>query len=232
MNKEWTVSAQGKWDEMAEHWADNSRNMWESGSRKEIIPFLETYLPPEIELADLGCGDGYGSWKLAKQGYKVTGIDFSKDMIELAKEKAMDPEISELNFLAGNLMELPFEANMFDAALAVNSLEWTEVPVRALAEMERIVKPGGFICIGLLGPTAAPRMHAFRRLFGDKVIMNTMQAWELKKLADTMGWKLKGEKGVPKRGMNFAELGHFSEELKMAVSFMWLFVFQTALDRS
>ena len=41
--------------------------------------------------------------------------------------------------------------------MAINSLEWTEEPLRALNEIKRVLKSDGYACIAILGPTAKPR---------------------------------------------------------------------------
>ena len=76
----WHKEAQIKWDESAKNWAANSKEMWDGGSRKTIIPFFVEHIPLG-KVVDLGCGDGYGSLKLARAGFQVIGLDLSQKMI-------------------------------------------------------------------------------------------------------------------------------------------------------
>ncbi|MCA0972573.1 class I SAM-dependent methyltransferase [Halobacillus litoralis] len=219
----WHLEAERKWDTMAESWYERSQTMWDEGSRKTIIPFLRSYIEKGASVADLGCGDGYGSYKLFQEGYDVTGLDLSKDMIDRANAR-----ISEdgLRFVQGDLTKLPFEAETFDGIMAINSLEWTEIPYEGLEEMKRILKPGGRACIGLLGPTAMPRTNSFRRVYGEAVVCNTMMPWELRRMAEETGWSYIGGEGVYKRGVSEELARSLDEELNQALTFMWLFMFE------
>ena len=219
----WHQEAAKQWDERAEFWNQRSQTMWEEGSRKTIIPLLKNHLPTGNAVADLGCGDGYGSYKLYKEGYKVTGVDLSKDMIERAAKRL---QTEGLNFTQGDLTKLPFAAESYDGIMAINSLEWIEVPHQGLEEMKRILRPGGKLCIGILGPTAMPRMNSYPRVYGEKVICNTMMPWELAKLAEETGWKYTGGQGVYKRGVDENQIAHLDEDLKQALTFMWIFIFE------
>lgn len=218
----WHKEAEKQWNDRAEMWSSRSREMWDEGSRSTIMPFLKKYVD-QGRIADLGCGDGYGSYRLFQEGFEVTGLDLSSDMVERANERVDEAGIS---FVQGDLTDLPFDNGSFDAAIAINSLEWTEIPYKGLEEMRRILKQEGRLCIGLLGPTAMPRINSYRRLYGEKVICNTMMPWELKKMAEESGWSHIGGQGVYKRGVEDHHLATLDEELKQALTFMWLFIFE------
>lgn len=222
-NFKWVDEAEKQWDERAENWHSNSKEMWETGSRKDIIPFLTRHVAGELSICDLGCGDGYASYKLASKGFKVTGIDLSEQMLEKAMERAKD---TTAQFLKADISNIPVETDSFDAIMAINSLEWTESPLDVLLEMKRVVKSDGLICIAILGPTAMPRINSYRRLYGEKVICNTMMPWELGKLAEEHGLIKVDEMGVYKRGADRLHLEKLSLDLKQALTFMWIFMFQ------
>ncbi|MCA0985056.1 class I SAM-dependent methyltransferase [Halobacillus yeomjeoni] len=219
----WHEEAEKQWNDRAEMWNSKSRTMWEEGSRKTIIPFLRKYISEGSHIADLGCGDGYGSYKLFQEGFRVTGLDLSQDMIDRANAHSNS---EELTFVQGDLTDLPFEKDSFDGVMAVNSLEWTEVPYKGLEEMRRILKPGGKLCIGVLGPTAMPRVNSYRRLFGERVICNTMMPWELEKMALETQWTHIDGHGVYKRGVKEEHIHDLSDDMKQALTFMWVFIFQ------
>lgn len=86
----------------------------------------------------------------------MTGLDLSEEMIALAKKNKR----SGLLFLAGDLNNPPFRDNELDDVMAIISLEWTEQPLCALQNIQKIIKHGGYACFGILGPTAMPRMTA------------------------------------------------------------------------
>lgn len=221
-SSEWHTSAKTRWENNADHWHSKSVEMWTSGSRKAVIPFFSEYTENVKTVADLGCGDGYGSYLLYDKGFVVTGLDFSQNMVDIARKQ----ERETLSFVQGDLRSLPFDDGQFDAVMAINSIEWTENPLHTLKEIGRVLPEDGYICIGLLGPTAHPRENAYARLHGEEVICNTMMPWELEKLADDIGWKKIGEEWIYKKGVNPTVADTLSNELKQALTFTSLFMFQ------
>ncbi|MCM3236748.1 class I SAM-dependent methyltransferase [Heyndrickxia oleronia] len=215
----WTDTSQFQWDERAKSWHAKSLNMWLNGSRKEIIPFIENYIP-KGKFLDLGCGDGFGSYLLFEKGYDVSGIDISEKMIQYAKKK----ETNHLTFYQGDMLDLPFNDEEFTGMMAINSLEWTERPLDALNEVKRVMKDNGFGCFGILGPTAMPRINSFSRLEGKDTICNTMMPWEFLKLATENGWELIAEKEVYKKEVTDIHVTGLSNKLKQALSFMTIFI--------
>jgi ubiquinone/menaquinone biosynthesis C-methylase UbiE len=220
-NFDWHKETEKQWDQRASYWNENSQNMWDNGSRKSIIPFFKQYLPEGSKIADIGCGDGYGSYKLYKEGFEAVGIDISNEMIERAKEREVP---NELTFTQGDIKALPFEEETFDAIMAINSLEWTKLPSQSLQELTRILKPNGILCIGILGPTAMPRVNSYRRLYGEEVICNTMMPWEFRKLAEQVGYKVIDGQGVYKKEVKKQHREGLPEELLQALSFMWIYI--------
>jgi ubiquinone/menaquinone biosynthesis C-methylase UbiE len=219
---EWHNEAAKKWDERADFWNQSSKDMWDHGSRSTIIPFLKEYIQP-CKILDAGCGDGYGSYLLQQQGFQVTGIDVSLKMIEKAKSRDNEKMVQ---FLQGDIADLPLADGIFDAIIAINSIEWTVNPLQVLKEFSRVVSSSGYLCIGILGPTAAPRQNSFQRLYGENVICNTMMPWELEKLAQENGYRVVNSHGVYKREVTPNSIKGLSNELRQALSFMWVFIFQ------
>ncbi|TRY20767.1 SAM-dependent methyltransferase, partial [Geobacillus sp. LEMMJ02] len=109
-------------------------------------------------------------------------------------------------------------------AMIINCFEWTERPFAALEEVRRVLKTNAYVCVGILGPTAAPRVNSYRRLYNEAVICNTMMPWEFEQLAKENGFTLVGQEGVYKRGVDESFIKQLPTELKQAVSFLWLFM--------
>ncbi|MBM7692564.1 ubiquinone/menaquinone biosynthesis C-methylase UbiE [Peribacillus deserti] len=222
---DWLKQLETSWDSFSDSWSRNAESMWEKGSRKEIIPFIKQHIHEPGKVCDLGCGEGYGSWKLSQEGFHVTGVDISKEMIDKANQRA--ESLRNLHFVQADIGRLPFEDAEFDGVMAINSFEWTQSPLEVLNESSRILKPGGYAIIGILGPTAAPRQaHSYRRLYGEAIIMNSMLPWEFEKLACENGWIKREEIGVEKKGAKLDKMGFLSTELKQALSFMWIFLLE------
>lgn len=217
----WERQAEAAWDGRAEFWHSRSETMWERGSRKDIIPFVEKHLEGESHVLDIGCGDGYGTLKLHAAGFRASGMDLSGEMISLAKERAAQTGIS---FLQGDVSDLTFEDASLDAVMAINVLEWTASPLDALGELSRVVKEGGLICAGILGPTAGPRANSFPRLHGKPAICNTMMPWEFGQLAGEQQLAYIDGFGVYKEGVKQQHYQGLPLELQQALTFMWVFM--------
>jgi ubiquinone/menaquinone biosynthesis C-methylase UbiE len=221
MTFNWHEAAQQQWNDKASFWNQNSKEMWDTGSRSTIIPFFQTFVKQGAFVLDVGCGDGYGTYKLSQAGYIACGVDLSEQMVQMGKDRG---ENETLSFVQGDLTNLPFSDQAYDAVLAVNSLEWTEQPLRALEEMKRVLKPNGMACVAILGPTAAPRMNSYRRLYGEHVICNTMMPWEFEKLAKENGFFVLDGIGVYKREVKEEHLHGLPMELKQSLTFLWTFM--------
>jgi ubiquinone/menaquinone biosynthesis C-methylase UbiE len=217
----WVNESEKQWNENSNYWNKNSKDMWEKGSRRDILPFFQEFVPKGTKVCDLGCGDGYASFKLAKAGYDVLGVDISEEMIEKARQQRIE---QNLIFKKGDISNVEEADASFGAIIAINSIEWTEQPLKVLNEMKRLVKPAGYACVGILGPTAMPRNNSYRRLYEEPVICNTMMPWEFEQLAKENGWEKLADLPVYKRGVDQIEVDRLSIELKQALTFMWVFM--------
>ena len=217
----WNKEAKLQWDSRAQFWKERSVNMWDDGSRKEIIHFVEKHMKKGIKVYDIGCGDGYGSYKLDKAKYDVVGMDISSEMINRAKERIADDEIP---FIQGDVMDLPFADNSCDGIMSINVLEWTEVPADALKQLSRVLKKDGLLCVGILGPTAGPRSHSYPRVYGEKAIANTMMPWEFQKLAEENNFTYVDGFGVYRDKVKAQNHEGLPRELKQALTFLWVFM--------
>jgi demethylmenaquinone methyltransferase/2-methoxy-6-polyprenyl-1,4-benzoquinol methylase len=99
--------------------------------------------PQQGELVlDIAAGTGTSSAALAKSGATVTALDFSSGMVAEGRRKHPDIE-----FVEANAEHLPFKANTFDAVTISFGLRNVNNPRAALAEMYRVLKPGGRLVI-------------------------------------------------------------------------------------
>ncbi|MBR9693078.1 class I SAM-dependent methyltransferase, partial [Candidatus Woesearchaeota archaeon] len=128
-------------------------NLWKEQENKEsglrtLIDEHELKLIPGKKVLDLGCGDGFTLAFLAKQGFTVTGIDYSEVGIENAKKRLS--EESDARILQGDIYEpLPFEDEEFDAVIAYQVINhnYIEKIRLLLKELNRILKPGGLFSV-------------------------------------------------------------------------------------
>jgi len=115
---------------------------------KQVGWFLP-YLQPGMALLDCGCATGSITLGLAKvvAPGQVTGVDISEIEIERAQVRAAEAGLTNIRFAVGNIYQLDFPNNSFDALFSHNVLEHVGEPGRALREMYRVLKPGGVIGI-------------------------------------------------------------------------------------
>jgi SAM-dependent methyltransferase len=119
--------------------ADKYDSTWSSSTRQFIQPLLEAAkVLAKMSILDVGCGPGYVSAGAAERDAIPVGLDFSKEMIAIAKR--MFPSIE---FREGDAQNLPFAEATFDRVVANFSLLHLAEPERAMAEAARVLKPGG-----------------------------------------------------------------------------------------
>jgi SAM-dependent methyltransferase len=119
---------------------------------------------------------GFGNGKLAPRllalarGVTYTGIDFSETMV--GEAEAFNRGLIEAGraaFRFASVEEIPFAAGSFDRALTVNTIYFWPEPVRALAEIRRVLRPGGLLLVSVGNPEQMQRdpftRHGFR-LYG------------------------------------------------------------------
>jgi demethylmenaquinone methyltransferase/2-methoxy-6-polyprenyl-1,4-benzoquinol methylase len=119
---------------------------------------------PGDRVLDACCGTGDLALAGVRAGGRVTGLDFSDRMLERARRKA-----PELEWLHGDLLELPFPDASFDAATVGFGVRNVADLPRALAELRRVLRPGGRL--GVLEITT-PRgvLRPFYRLWFDRIV--------------------------------------------------------------
>jgi len=118
---------------------------------KEYVEFVKRFVAQNSTILDLGCGTGLPSLLLAKEAYRVIGMDISPVFVERAKIKERD----NLKFTCGDILNIPFKDMTFDCVAIFLVIEHVPDIPAALDEMLRITKPGGKIIIlspNLLSP--------------------------------------------------------------------------------
>jgi len=107
---------------------------------------LGLLLPP-LDVADLGCGEGYLTVETARWAKHVTAIDRSTGVLARAKALAERKKLKNITWKKGELEKLPIETGAMDVALLSQALHHASEPSRALDEAARILKPGGRLLI-------------------------------------------------------------------------------------
>ena len=134
----------------------------DSGYRRRIQPpeqlIERSGIKKGMQVLDLGCGSGAFTPFIARavgQKGKVYALDIQADMLRQLEKKLSKPEnrdIKNIKLIEGNAYELPFEDNSLDLVNMVTVLQEIPDRNRALQEVKRVLKPGGFLAVTELFP--------------------------------------------------------------------------------
>jgi len=134
-SEEFFASASGQWDHLRAELF---------GNRFHLHAML-ALVDPTLTVGDLGCGTGQVSELIAPHVAKVVAVDGSNDMVQSARKrlKGMD----QVEVRRGDMEALPIDDAQLDVAITALVLHHVPEPARALAEMHRVLKPGGRVLI-------------------------------------------------------------------------------------
>lgn len=115
---------------------------------QEIGHSIAAQIGPAARVLELGVGTGRIALPLAAAGSEIYGVDLSAEMLAALAHRVKTDQIERLHLAQADITALPFRNNTFDAALAVHVLhlvaDWADV----LAQVSRLVRPGGVIVLG------------------------------------------------------------------------------------
>jgi demethylmenaquinone methyltransferase/2-methoxy-6-polyprenyl-1,4-benzoquinol methylase len=161
---------------------------------------------PGDSVLDACCGTGDLALEAERAGGRVTGLDFSKQMLERARRKSATVE-----WVRGDVLELPFADSSFDAATVGFGIRNVEDLEAGLRELARVLRPGGrFACLEITRPRGA--MRPFFTLWFDKLVPlagKVLPGGEAYTYLPASVRRFPGpeELGEAMRGAGFAEIG-------------------------
>jgi len=135
-------------DQLAERWEQK----YAGGSfsrRAAAILTLPGGARPGEHWLDAGCGTGTLARHLAHQGCRVTGVDGSARMIEVAERAAAGIHHAPAFRHVHDVVSLPFAAGAFDGVVCSSVLEYVHSPPLVLAELARVLRPGGRLLVSV-----------------------------------------------------------------------------------
>lgn len=107
-------------------------------------------LKPSDTILEIGFGNGKFLSMLTERVHLVVGIDFSEDMVrEAAENNRTAIATGRLELQKASISSIPFPDNTFDKVCTINTLYFWPDPTRDLAEIKRVLKPGGTLYLGI-----------------------------------------------------------------------------------
>jgi len=134
----------------------------ERGRRSEFGRLLDEAIPPGARVLELGCGTGQMSLFLATVDRMVIGADLARPSLELAAEAARRFGVEGVLFVETDLRRPGLQPEAFDVVVCTGVLHHTPDPRAAFSAVARLVKPGGYVVLGLYNAFAR-LPHRLRR---------------------------------------------------------------------
>lgn len=134
------------WEKRSGDFLEHKRAELHSPMSERWLYEIKNQLPQDrnLRVLDVGCGAGFFSVLLAKEGYQVTGVDLTPDMVENARTLA-EEEKTDCEFFVMDAENLRFADESFDVVISRN-LTWTLPDVKsAYREWVRVLKKGGIL---------------------------------------------------------------------------------------
>ncbi len=182
--RDWALEHQGRidahFDAKSRYWKDlyDEKTLYgviHQQRRELALRWLdECGLPRGSRVIDVGCGAGVLAVDLAARGYLVDGIDASQAMIEVASQVVAEAGVADaVQVSLGDAHHLPFPNSRYDFVVSLGVLPFVHTPALALSEMERVVKPNGYVLLSsdnllrlnhLLDPRYTPVFAPLRQI--------------------------------------------------------------------
>jgi ArsR family transcriptional regulator len=134
-SQEFFASAAGGWDRLRSDLFGDTFFVW------GVLGLID----PTLTVGDLGCGTGQLTEVVAPYVRQVVAVDSSTDMLDAARHRVGGAHNVDLR--QGELESLPIDAGELDAAMLSLVLHYSASPGRALADVSRVLRPGGRVLV-------------------------------------------------------------------------------------
>ena len=131
----------GLWDRIARRYARSPIKNQQAYEHK--LARTRAYLHPDMDLLEFGCGTGGTAVLHAPHVRSVLGVDFSSAMLDIARERAAEAGVANVEFRHASLGDFDPAGRRFDMVLALSLLHLLEDRDAALARIHEILAPGG-----------------------------------------------------------------------------------------
>ena len=140
--------------------------------REELLSRVALLRTPPAAVLDLGAGTGQGALALKRRfpRARVTAADFSAPMLAMARRRSRFWR--PIRCVEADARALPFEPGSFDLVFTSLMLQWVQPLDAALAQIRRVLKPGGLLLASSFGPQTLQELRAAWGAANDEVHVN------------------------------------------------------------
>jgi demethylmenaquinone methyltransferase/2-methoxy-6-polyprenyl-1,4-benzoquinol methylase len=138
--------------------------------RKKLVKLAEVKFGDKVLDCATGTGDLAIEFKksVGPSGL-VVGTDFCAEMLESAPQKSQNAEL-DIKYSVADVMDLPFQAGEFDRSSISFGIRNVQDPAKAVAELARVVKPGGRVLILEFGQMKAPLIREIYNFYANRIL--------------------------------------------------------------
>ena len=129
------------WDKIADSYS--KRPIANEDAYQKKLAMSREYFRPDMQLLEFGCGTGGTALLHAPHVAHIAAIDGSANMINIAKQRQQDSELTNVDYHVASIEEYQAEAASFDAVLGLSILHLLEDRDAVTAKVFELLKPGG-----------------------------------------------------------------------------------------
>ena len=129
------------WDKTAKRYAKSPIS--DEATYQKKLAETQGFFSPDMRVLEFGCGTGSTAIHHAPHVLHIDAIDISENMLQIGRDKARNAGIDNVTFTRGTLASFNAENESIDAVLALNVIHLLPDREATIAEVARILKPGG-----------------------------------------------------------------------------------------
>ncbi|MDD7911791.1 class I SAM-dependent methyltransferase [Pseudovibrio exalbescens] len=180
------------WDNISEKYA--KAPVRQPLAYEQTLDRVRTYLEPQHEVLELGCGTGSTALTLSENVQRITATDLAEGMISIARQKAAKQGVENVEFRQCSALGEGIGEGRFDVVMAFNLFHLLPNLEHCLAASHKLLKPGGLFisktpCLSEANPLFRVLVPAMR-LIGKAPYVRFLGVFELEGLVKNAGFKI------------------------------------------